>query len=260
MTLIVGIKADDGVVVGADSAATYGFLGGTTIRQETKKLEIIKGSVIIGTSGPVGLAQRFMGELTTLWDGNKFSGKKSYEAGPLIKAAFWKHAEQEQQSAATSVKIIGQAALNSSICYALVALPLSKQPCLLQFDYQCAPEEATSKLPFVAIGSGQPCADPFLAFLRRIFWNNKAPSLNEAIFASVWALQHAIQTMPGGVSGPVQVAVLERHGGNLAARELSPEELQEHYGAIDAAEKKLADFRKDLMPQPGDETQIPPKP
>src|SRR5690348_9720940 len=105
MTLIVGIRADDGIVVGADGAATYGALGTSTIRQETKKLESIKDSVIIGISGAVGLGQRFTGELKALWDGNKFSGKKPYEAGPIIKTAFWKHAEQEQQPAATSSKI-----------------------------------------------------------------------------------------------------------------------------------------------------------
>jgi hypothetical protein len=51
----------------------------------------------------------------------------------------------------------------------------------------------------------------------------------------------------------IQVAVLERLSGNMVARELTSEELQEHCGAIDAAEKKLADFRQDFSPQSGDE-------
>ncbi len=38
MTLIIGIKCSDGIVMGADGAATFATLGQPTIRQETKKL------------------------------------------------------------------------------------------------------------------------------------------------------------------------------------------------------------------------------
>jgi 20S proteasome alpha/beta subunit len=40
MTLIIGIKCSDGIVMGADGAATFGSLGQQTIRQGTKKLEV----------------------------------------------------------------------------------------------------------------------------------------------------------------------------------------------------------------------------
>lgn len=42
MTLIIGIKCRDGIVMGADGAATFEALGQHTIRQETTKLDILE--------------------------------------------------------------------------------------------------------------------------------------------------------------------------------------------------------------------------
>jgi len=58
MTLIVAMKCSDGVVVGADSAATLGSFGEQTVKEIATKLYIVKDSLILGLSGPVGLAQR----------------------------------------------------------------------------------------------------------------------------------------------------------------------------------------------------------
>jgi ATP-dependent protease HslVU (ClpYQ) peptidase subunit len=67
MTLIVGIKCRNGIVMGADGAATLGALGQQTIRQETEKLDILENRIIVGVSGPVGLGQRIRAEIHTLW-------------------------------------------------------------------------------------------------------------------------------------------------------------------------------------------------
>ncbi len=66
MTLIVGLKCSDGIVLGADGAATLGVMGHQTARQTTKKLTILSESVVVGVSGPVGLAQRVAGEVQLL--------------------------------------------------------------------------------------------------------------------------------------------------------------------------------------------------
>lgn len=144
----------------------------------------------------------------------------------------------------------------------LVALPISKQPSLLMFDQQGAPEEAPSDLPFYAIGSGQACADPFLAFLRRIFWKDQLPSFAGGVFAVLWTLNHAIKTTPGGIADPKQIVTLKRDGDSYVALELMDEDLQEHLEAIEAAEARLADFKRSLSePAPGEATPpTPPKP
>ena len=59
MTLIIGIKCEGGIVMGADGAATLGCMGTHTVVQECKKLQLLCNSIILGVSGSVGLAQRF---------------------------------------------------------------------------------------------------------------------------------------------------------------------------------------------------------
>ena len=260
MTLIVGIKCEAGVVLAADGAATLGALGHTTVRQETKKLEIIEDCIVVGTSGPVGLGQRIRGEIRSLWNNKALLGKEPYQAMAAMRAAFWQHVQPELQAAAVSQQVIGgNVAAQSAICSSLVALPLGKNPCLFQFDQQCAPEEATGKLLFVAIGSGQQIADPFLAFVRRIFWPERIPTVEEGVFAALWTLSHAITTNAGGISLPVQIIVLDG-ALKLKAHELQKEELQEHEEAISYAEKCLANFRESFHKKEGDASLSPPKP
>lgn len=245
MTLIVGIKCQDGIVLGADGAATLGVLGQTTARQVTKKLDILKESIVLGVSGPVGLAQRIRGDIETLWEKKQLVGIKPHEAMSKIREALWKHVEAELNAARVAMNVIGpNVAAQSAICATMLALPISRTPCLFQFNQQCSPEEATANLPFASIGLGQPIADPFLAFIRRIFWPKNLPTLAEGVFATLWTLNHAIDTAPGGISAPTQLVVLEKVSGDWTARELTEAEQQEHQEAISAAEFSLAKFRK----------------
>lgn len=262
MTLIVGIKCSDGIVLGADGAATLGVMGQTTARQTAKKLNILFGSVVLGVSGPVGLAQRFEAEIEALWDSKKFSGKKPHEAAVIIREVLWRHVEPEIKAARTAMTLISPAvAAQSAICSAVVALPISKSPCLFQFNQQCSPEQATEQLPFVAIGSGQTIADPFLAFIRRIFWPDKSPTIGDGIFAAVWTARHAIQTAPGGIGDPIQIITIKQSQGNWCANELAPQELQEHEEAVRAAEVALSRFRDSFHEErKGEATDVPPTP
>ena len=65
------------------------------------------------------------------------------------------------------VPLVGaNAAAGPVSCKHLVALPIKHETCLFQFAEAGAPEEATRELPFVALGSGQPIADPLPRDLR----------------------------------------------------------------------------------------------
>ena len=64
MTLILGVKCSNGVVVGADGAATLGSLTLQTVMQPTSKLAVIAGKVILGVSGPIGLGQLYEDRLS----------------------------------------------------------------------------------------------------------------------------------------------------------------------------------------------------
>jgi len=259
MTLIIGIKCSDGVVVAADGAATLGYLGQKTALQPFKKLCILHNKIIIGVSGPVGLGQRIAGEIDSMWKNNELSGKQPYEGMTMISEKIRKHIRPELEMAATASRTIGNIGLQDALSATLVALPLAGQPTLLSFDQQGAPEEMRNELPFASIGVVQTIADPFLGFIRRIFWRDKPPTVSDGIFAAVWTLEHAILLNPGGVAKPIQVtALIELPKEGWIAKEYSILELQEHYEAMEAAEKRLATFREEL--QSGEGAKEIPKP
>lgn len=251
MTLIIGIKCNEGVVVASDGAATMGSLGTRTVEQPTKKLDILQNKIIIGVSGPVGLGQRIKGEIDTLYASkdpvNGLLGKKPYETMTIISTKIRQHIFPELDAATRARNVIGNVALDSVLSASLVAIPLNTEAHLFQFDQQGAPEETLATLPYTSIGSGQTIADPFLGFIRRIFWQTSCPNLNDGIFAAVWTLQHAISVNPGGVSYPIQVATLKHDGKNWIAREYSDLELQEHNEAVTAAENKLLHFKETIV-------------
>lgn len=153
----------------------------------------------------------------------------------------WKHVEPELKAAAIAQNVRGlHNTPMSSVCMTLVALPINKEPSLISYNPACASEEATKDIPFVAIGSGQFIADPFLAFIRRIFWNRDAlPNINQGIFAVLWTLSHAIGTSAGGVGDPMQLGVLEKAQHGCKAKVLTDPDLQEHRVAIQEAEDRL---------------------
>jgi proteasome beta subunit len=258
MTLIIGILCDDGVVVGADGMATFGSLGQRTIQQPVKKLSKIGDCIAIGTSGPVGLSQRFAATLQDLWSNRKLSGKASHEATTILQDAFWQYARREFEAAKVTAPMLGQSALESAISYTVLAMPLDKKPSLLQFNQQCSPELATKDLPFIAVGSGQLLADSFLAFLRRIFWQSGLPKVSEGVLATVWSLEQAIRTNPGGVGPPIQIMTLEKADGDWKVKELAESDFAEHRQAIADAESVFAKYRDYLTPTQGEG--VPPAP
>ena len=258
MTLIIGIKCKDGIVMGSDGAATLGTMGQSTIVQPVRKLETISNTIILGVSGPVGIGQIFKGVIKKLWEEDKFHGKKeSYEAMEFLSKSLWEHLKPEFQKASIAKSVIDNIALISTICSVLIAIPISKKLCLFQFNQQCSPEEATDNLPFVSIGSGQKIADPFLAFLRRIFWPNELPSLEDGILTVLWTLEHAIRTNPGGVSDPKQIITIKKENNKYKTYKFQEKELIEHVEGIYDIEKYLSDYPKKLKGDIDIEEKIP---
>lgn len=86
MTIIVGICCKDGVVIGADSAASFAQGNQRTIEQTTKKIDIVGGHVLVAGTGMIGLGQRFTEVVQQLWDKKALRGS-SVEVGKLISKA-----------------------------------------------------------------------------------------------------------------------------------------------------------------------------
>jgi hypothetical protein len=232
MTAIVGVMCEDGVVIGSDSAASFGFGSGRTIEQPVKKIAIIEGSVIVAGTGQVGLGQRFQHICKGMYDRKEFSGTKHdyITIGKML-------SQNAVQDFASTGAPKGQYGC-------LVAFPLGTKVHLLELainDFQ--PEFKTPDMPFSTLGCGQPITDPFLGFLRKVFFANGLPKLQEGKFIAIWALLHAIELNPGGINGPVQVAVLKNTGGRLVASMLEDEELDEQAASVQAAEEHLRAYK-----------------
>jgi 20S proteasome alpha/beta subunit len=271
MTLIIGIKCRDGLVLGADGAATYAVLGQQTIRQPVKKKLRVGGSqqVVVGTSGSVGIGQRVAGEVEAIQrngipvDGQpkKLAQTRPHEAMAALRQSIWRIVGSELEIARAASQMIGSGLpIQAAMSQSLVALLVGNEPCLFQFDHQGMPEQVTEDLPFVAIGSGQLIADPFLAFLRRIYWPTELPDVEQGVFTTVWALHHAIATHPGGVGMPIQLITFRKEDDKIwRAKEVPEQRWQEALQAVDAIEKGIQKIPKQLQedgnapppPQPG---------
>ena len=242
--------------MGADGAATLGALGHNTVLQPVKKLYKISDCIIAGVSGPIGLGQRIVGTLEQLWDDKTFRGP-SFQVMTAIRAKTGPHMVQEIQFAAEAAKIIGHSIASiSALCTSIVAAPIDGRLHLFEFDHTGAPEEITENIPFTAIGSGKNLADPFLAFLRRVFWPKRLPNLSEGVFVTMWSLVQAIRTNTGGVAEPIQLMTLSQNErGTCVIKEFDEDELGEHREAIEEVEQNLGRYKQ----QEAEPPPVPPR-
>lgn len=244
MTSIVGVLCSDGVVIGSDSAATFGTHQVRTIEQQTEKIDIVGSSVIVAGTGAVGLHQRFAALVHQAHEGSLLLTQQLPSGAPKLPARVFTRERPLDIVKALSraaLEDMGQTYLKPGHYAALVAFPCRQQPHLCEFDIDnFQPElKEDKRLWYASLGSAQSITDPFLGFIRKAFWANGAPSVTDAIFAVTWTLQHAIDLNPGGVNGPIRIAVLEKRDGVYGARLLDPSELQEHQQNIEETYAEL---------------------
>lgn len=247
MTALVGIYCKDGIVIGADSAATSATAGGLrTIEQPVMKIDIVDDRIIIAGTGQIGMGQRFCNQVRSLWAQKKLPCNDEFVFTKTLTQA----ARQDFSETGCAQGQYG----------ALVAFPCKTGRHLVEFavtDFQ--PEMKNKNLWYVSMGSGQSIIDPFLGLFREVFWGDDPPNVQDAIFATFWMLDHAVKVNPGGVNEPIRIAVLESVRGDWRARLLSDDELREHETGVIAAKDALRHFRERLVKGEG-AVEIPPAP
>jgi len=221
----------------SDSAASFGSGGQYTIgQQEMTKVRNLSDAMLYSSTGAVGMAQLICYRLEKCWNPTYFLNSSPPEAmqklGPEINQVVAGYIQTGQMLRA-------EGGLNAALCKSLLAIPLRDSPSLIQFDFNGAPEAATKELPFVALGSGQSIADPFLAFLKRILWKDRDLTVAEGRFAAAWTIEHVIRTNPGGVGGPLQLATLTMSGGKPKIDMIT--DTAEHQEAVREAERVLSE-------------------
>jgi Proteasome subunit len=244
----------------SDSAGTLSTgLSFTVGQQDVTKIVTIKNAILYSSTGSIGMSQLIASKIGTAWNEQAFflnatPPEAMHKIGTAIAQAVGVYAMNAQAFQQAG-------GLGGAMCRSLVALPLKDGPRLFQFDFSGAPEEATKELPFIALGSGQQIADPFLAFLKRILWKERQPTIAEGRLVAAWTVRHVAQTNPGGVALPLQMASLTIKGATPAIELV--EDPAEHFQKIETAETAL---REEVLSQgkPAEaeikETPPPPEP
>ena len=235
MTLVVGVRCTDGVVVGTDSAVTFGSGQHQTIEQPLQqKIDIIQNQIIVAGTGQVGLGQRFVDVTEQHWKNKDLQEKSVIDVGRMLARS------AIQDFFATGIKTVNYGAL--------VAVPCKYKAELIEFavnDFQ--PEVKTRDIWYASMGSGQLVADPLLGFIRKTFWGDSPPSRQDGVFAVTMVLKLGCEMAPTGVAEPIQIAVLSpdpKNKGKLSAFRLTKEELLEHEGNVKSAIEYFSKYRE----------------
>ncbi len=248
MTLIVGIRCLDGVVIGTDSAMTFASSDQFTIEQPNRrKIDIIEGQIIIAGTGPIGLGQRFTEGIDVLFGTGQFNDKSTIEIGRLISRC----AIEDFSSTYQELGAFG----------ALTAIPNRSHAELIEFsvaDFQ--PEVKSENNWYASMGSGQSVADPLLGFVRTVFWGDEAPRCEEGIFATTLVLKLACSMTPHGVAEPIQMATICREDDEFKARYLTEDELNEYDQSVDAAVAHFKEYSAKLASPDSPDQDMPVSP
>jgi Proteasome subunit len=229
LTIIVGVKCTDGIVIGADSVATSAA-GITNIMQieSNDKIRIFDSSVIFATTGAVGYTQRLHLQVEAAISGKVF---KNFKHDRLTQHIASKFIADLQSSMAPNFPQFGGIGFG-----ALMAAIIDGDPCLVEFatnNFQ--PEYKEKKCFFASMGSGQPLADPFMAFVSRVLWKNALPDVKIGRFGLYWVLDHTLKHAPGLVGPPIRLATLnKRNDAWIASESDDYQEAQQFIASIEA--------------------------
>lgn len=246
MTLLVGVLCSNGIVIAADRQATHGAMGQMTVGQAVTKIRIVKGDTLFASSGHHGLGQQLAGMIDdkraefTNQPYDKSITKLQDHLRPLINKGF--------ETAGLAARVVGpNIAQSDAICHSLLAAPFKDGLKLVEITPQVAVECMTAQLPFISMGSGKNSADPFLGFLRKVYWPASLPTVVEGALAAYWTIKHSIDMKVLGVGFDVDVFVVEpRDNKSFIARQLDDAELAEHNDFIVASEDALRSLRSQL--------------
>ena len=232
MTILVGVRCSDGVVIGADSIGTSAAGQLPIMHMEVdSKIRIFDNAVIVATTGAVGYTQRLHDHVEAAVRGKVFTNLPARDAAINIPHRFL---PDLQKSFAPSW---GNDGLRFGC---LIAAAAQDGPFLAEFgtaDFQ--PEMKVGKIFFVSMGSGQLLADPFLSFVCRVLWRSEMPNVDRGKFGVYWVLAHTLKLAPGKIGPPIRLATLRQVNNIWLAQE---QDTQESAQYIDELENHIGEF------------------
>lgn len=233
MTSILGIRCNDGIVIGADSMISMRAPHGD-IQLDGIKVHLPGKRGIVAFAGDVGVSQTVLDHLETQWSLIADVENKA-EAKELILRSV--------QQAMGYQRGIAERTGRGPAFACLVGPIVLNRPLLLMFFEEPPAREARDGIYFLTAGTGQHFVFLFQKFLERIFWKGAAPStISEGIFSAMWTLSHIIDANATlGIGGPPQIAVLQYRAtdDDWHARLLTASEFGEHQQQIQTLESAM---------------------
>jgi 20S proteasome alpha/beta subunit len=233
MTVVVGIYCSDGVVIAADSALTIG----SVIEQSyAKKVACISDDLIVAFAGDLGFAQRFRQVAKDIWGQDK-QNLRAEDFHKLIEA-------------------FSIGGISEHIKYIRPTDPINiSTECIIGFSHcnrhhlsvfqngSFQPIVINENRPFHSLGSGHYLTNPFLHFIKEVFWEGKScPKLPTGIFSALMAMNLAVELNAGGINAPIHIAVLENTENGYKCRILHTDEMSMHEENYKAALKYFSKY------------------
>ena len=246
MTVVVAFLCKDGVVIGADSMLTPSMGNINVGHHKGVKVHELAGTQLFAFAGDQGQAARFQ----IMANGSHAQIAHSAHAidYPIILTTAL--LRQFQQTG------ISQPAVNSVLGFMHAGAQT-----LCVFEGAIQPRLLDENHYYVALGSGKLSADPFLRFLADIFCVSGPPTVQEACLLTTWAIQHVIDTNPGGVSGPIKIGTLTKDAkGIWYTQLLSDDQIDDHKQSVESALDQLRSWRDDLGRAAGEDAGVPTPP
>ena len=253
MTILVGVLARDGAVIGTDRQVTDGNVG-----VPTAKIATIGRDVAVATSGSVAHAQKI--EDLVARHRKEWSSIPYRDAVPVIEQAVRNLILPDIGFAAKARHAIDGA---ENILYnsSLAGIPFADGFRLCNIEWNGSLYCLTEALPYVAIGSGKGNADPFLRFIWDVFWPERGqlPELLEAVFAVYWTVQLNIDQRSEGVGYGIDMCThTHADDGKWRVHELEEQELDIHDELIANFKDAMRACRDEMFGSDGTRPSAPP--
>ena len=231
MTLIIGVRCDNGIVIGSDGITTR-----PTVEQKTgsKIHDDIGKAVLFAAAGDVGIGQdvlrglihksRQISKQNSKYHvvKNLIANTISSEIGSYVKRIEDTLIVADRSSLSNEQNVITRADFK-----AVIATRIDNEPYLFDIDQHGNLLDITPELVFTTIGSGESQAYPFLEFVKRTAWNGGQPNtIVQGILGVWWTLKYVTAGNASiGVGEPFSIGVLEQVGGIWEASILKSDRL-----------------------------------
>lgn len=263
MTVIVGILCDGGVAIASDRKATnVAFLPLVEPQpvqistQALTKIALIGTDTILATSGSPPIGDEY--ETIIKRYQKNFSGRSYELATKKLKDEIRANVNRHWETADLINKAISMAhAYTLGTCECLLGANFKDGIRLVQILTEGTFDIATKDMPVRVIGTGQMQADPFLVFLRNIFWPDRLPTVDEGVLYAIWAVEYASEVGAPNVGSGINAFSITKYGNRVSAKEVTEVQIKENQDFIREAKdqlRKIADVRHAT---PADAKKIP---